>query len=457
MILPLSSQSPPPVPAAPPPVANVVNYGAYGDARQTTAVCASNGYTLTIPDLSASDIGKQVQIFYAGPQTSGTNHEGYVGWITNVVGTTASVIWPTSRDITADCVIGTDNTPAFRSAISAAKAAGVTNIYVPTGTYMLTAPRMTNLVMVDKYNNTASGNAADDGATGAIWITNGTQLTFFGDGVGQTVLLGCSVWRRTSDDYPLRGRMFYATSPAQESDYLTVSNMTLKGGIRDPGPYVTESAVTGEGWGLFHHAVTYVTGGPGGTFTVPRMVIPRWSMQRVNFINWQAETLGSGLGENGVFLDVGNCRFEAGIGSVDNFATDQFIHDSVMTNTFFMGEIYQHYVTNFLRWENLDISCYTPSFLTGAVTNSPMTGTGTISSFEWRGGSIFRWSATCSLMEPTSITLHPANSQTYLLIAPTMLTGRSRTTRSAIATTPLRWTARTRTGFLVAWYRAITI
>ena len=98
---------------------NVTDFGAVGDAVQTLANTTSNSTAVTLPpsnQLSGSDVGKLIELFGAGPVTSGANNQDLVATIVAVTnGTNVTISVPTGRTATGvNCTYGTQNAGAFR-------------------------------------------------------------------------------------------------------------------------------------------------------------------------------------------------------------------------------------------------------------------------------------------------------------------------------------------------------
>jgi hypothetical protein len=119
---------------------NVLNYGAVADAkwaRDAAINVGSNAYLLTSASssFSVADIGKSISITGAGPA-------GAV-LVTTISGcpsgTTVTLTAAASTSVSAQCVAwGTDNTPAFTSALAAAGSTPAKGrVHVPAGSYRI--------------------------------------------------------------------------------------------------------------------------------------------------------------------------------------------------------------------------------------------------------------------------------------------------------------------------------
>ena len=168
---------------------NVTNFGLRGDAVVTTASTVSNSAIVTAAStntLSAADAGKIIQLFGAGPNTSGPNYQDLVAQITSVLNSnTVQISVAAGRGLTnVRCIYGTQNALALQQCINSCTGSNTT-IYFPAGIYLMMPPASLdpNFVMTGE----------TDGQP-AVMINKG-GLHLLGAGSGTTILLGNGAWQ----------------------------------------------------------------------------------------------------------------------------------------------------------------------------------------------------------------------------------------------------------------------
>jgi hypothetical protein len=176
---------------------NVTAFGAVGDAVQFSVNTVSNSTVVSVAGtntFSAADVGKVIEVFRAGPWLTYSNwgavvtQQDIICLITNVShGTNLSLSIPCGWTMNAYCIVGTNNAPAFQSAIDTASnlvAGGLyTNvtINIPAGTYLMVSP----YVLDPAYEMYSISDTHP-----AIGISSG-GITLKGQSAASTILMGC--------------------------------------------------------------------------------------------------------------------------------------------------------------------------------------------------------------------------------------------------------------------------
>ncbi len=357
------------------PSLNVTNYGALGDAIQFYVGTTSNLTLITSSvSLPVSYIGKTIEVFHVGPWHYGYNEwgtlvnddEDLVTTITNIVGgTNVYLATPCLRSWTNTfATAGTDNTPAFGSAIAAAS--GHTNfiVNIPSGTFLL----------LPEFRILSSG--AHDSTYSSIYL-NGGGIHFQGAGMTNTVLLGKGAWTYTNDldgnQSVFRGTLVEVASmyqtPFTNNFPLMFSDLTLDGGLElGTGNSLAHgypaNNVTGNGWGGRHDAYI-LTGadnasGRAGSQTLSNLL----------FKGWRAEMLISIDAYKNGSMTITNCVFTDGNATALNIYPTLDVGGCTFSNMFQVAELYQF-------WCNTG----TNRFHDNLITN--LTGNG----FAWNGAT----------------------------------------------------------------------
>lgn len=337
---------------------NVTNFGARGDAVQFFVNTTSNSVVVTTTNqLSNADIGKAIEVFGAGVQTSGIDSYGnntngnqdIIAAITNVVSGTNIYMSQIAQATLANtfATYGHDNRTNFQSAIAACGAATNAIINIPAGKFLF--------LSVSNY-----------WAALEIVVNKG-GLHFVGAGTNKTVLLSQGAWTLC---FPAglnngvgRGYLITVRTPVTNDFPFSLENMTLDGGVQYGNTSIHgtyPNPVDGLGWDTQHSA--FDVRGLGNTLT-------HMTWTNVAFTHWRGEMAKGNDSTNGN-LNIFNCVFDDGNASAINIAQSINISNCVFNNLFMVMEFMQKYPTN---------TCY---FQNNLVTNLTQNGL----SFNWANG-----------------------------------------------------------------------
>ena len=345
------------------PVLNVADFGAKGDAVSFTVSTVSNSTVVSVMGtntFSSADIGKVIEVFRAGPWLSYSNwgvvvtQQDIICTITNVSqGTNLSLSIPCGWTTNAYCVVGTNNGPAFQSAINAASvlvANGQTTnvtIGIPVGRYLMVSSSVLN-------PNYVMGSISDTHP--ALTVSSG-GITFFGLGdlPANTVLMGCGAGmeHRVSSSLawisggyapyvPMRDTLIFCRGPVVNNQYpLVFQNLTLDGGLTNGAQsynYWTPIQGNGAGWDTTHHAVADFNPFPN----TPQMHQLKVFTNCV-FQHWRGEMLicWTATGGTNTFNDIANCTFWDGNATADNLYYGQHVHGCTFNHVEKVTEYYQ--------------------------------------------------------------------------------------------------------------------
>jgi hypothetical protein len=397
---------------------NVANFGAVGDAEGLTVSCVSNSNEYSIISTNwggtnyAPKIGDVIEVFRAGPWLSFSNDPPYMTVPFYGRGNANTYVIVTNQDIiclitnitegtnlwcpiaagwtmSAYCVVGTNNSTAFQSAVDTAsnlvsvgQATNVT-IAIPAGTYLLIPSNVLNPNFV--LPNIA-GPEGDNNEC-AVRISSG-GITLSGDSAADTVLMGCGAGMEhdlnNSFPYgngyfnPFRGEMFLTGNNAgggigvMNNQYpLVFENLTCDGGLTNgycpDNQYWILTPGNGDGWDTTHHVALDFSYDQGQMHQLK-------IFQNCIFQHWRGEMLISGVGNGGTntFICVTNCVFNDGCASGFNFTFANSIVNCVFTNLVKVLEFYQSYATQPCLFESNVCSVPGESVeftIVGSVTN----------------------------------------------------------------------------------------
>ena len=374
---------------------NITDFGAVGDAVGFTVSTVSNSTTVSVVGTNtfdASYVGKVIEVFRAGPWVYYNNsvvvtQQDIICTITSVnSGTNLGLSIPCGWTMHAYCVVGTNNAPAFQTAVNTASnlvatgAATNVTINIPSGTYLLCSSAVLN-----------SGYSMGSIATThpAVTISCG-GITFLGASATNTTLLGCgagmnhpvqSMYPSGEAPYvPMRDTLIYCQGPVVNSQYpLVFQNLTMDGGVQQGAQsyyYWTISQGDGSGWDTTHHAVA----DSGGVNNVNGALV-QWQMHQLKvftncvFQHWRGEVLISWVGTGGTntFNDIANCTFYDGNATADNMYFGQHVHGCTFNQ---MQKVIEYYMANATSpsvfennmWTNI-IAGYALTIV-GATTNN---------------------------------------------------------------------------------------
>jgi hypothetical protein len=349
-------------------VLNVAKYGAHGDAVQTLANTVSNSTLVclaTTNELSATDIGKLIELFGVGPATSPTNNQDLIASIVSVTnGTNVTISTPASLTATGvNCTYGTENAGAFQNCINACQGSN-DMIIIPAGTYLIVPPQI------------LASNFAMDGSSSlcpAVSISRG-GIKMLGAANGTSILLGNGAWILNNGAVE-RGVIFGCVGPVTNNYPLIFQNLSFNGGVQVGNVgYGTGPAdpVTGGGWDVTHDALVDMGEPP---FHINKQFI------NCTFMHWRGEMVKSVVAWNTGYIAVTNCAFWDGDGSGFNYNwTPHVINGCLFSNLNMAVEFYVGTMaTNSIFENNVITNTRVAISLVGALTNAPSPGYAIIS------------------------------------------------------------------------------
>jgi len=375
---------------------DATDYGAVGDGIKFSVNTESNSTVVTVSGtntFSSADVGKVIEVFGAGPWVSYSNwgavvtQQDIVCLITNVSsdGTSLSLSIPCGWTMTAQCIVGNNNAPAFQAAINQAtslvSSGQYTNvtINIPSGTYLAMSSNVLN-------PNYVMNSISDTHP--ALTVSSG-GITLLGDPSGHTVLMGCGAGMEhlvapgtpltwISQGYapyvPMRDTLVMCQGPVANHQYpLVFQNLTLDGGVQQGQQaynYWTLIQANGEGWDTTHHAVADYDGLV--TYQMNQLKV----FTNCVFEHWRGEILICWTGcITNAFNDIANCTFYDGNATADNMYYGQHVHGCTFNSLGKVMEYYQGNATLPMTFENNLITNIAPNnnyalTIVGATTNA---------------------------------------------------------------------------------------
>ena len=355
---------------------NVTNYGAVGDAVQFHVNTVSNSLMVTTTNqLSSADIGKVIEVFRVGTWRYGPNENGVwtndcedlITTISNVVnGTNIYLARPCLRSWTNTfATYGTDNTPAFESAIAAASGHRNFTVNIPSGKFL----------MMPKFRTFPGPNGPIQDITYSSIYLGGGGIHFVGAGETNTTLLGKGAWTLMTNALGgigvARGVLVEVASlfanPFTNDYPISFSDMTMDGGLEQGMTTVTgypANTITGNGWGGSHNAYQLVgADNPSGRASDQ-------TLSNVCFAHWRAEmVISTDTYKNGKML-IKNCTFYDGNATALNIYPTLDVDGCTFSNMNQIAELYQYWTSGTTNY-----------FRNNYITN--LTGNG----FAWNGGT----------------------------------------------------------------------
>ena len=338
---------------------NVTNFGARGDAVQFYVNTVGNSVVVTTTNqLSSADIGKAIEVFGVGTQTSGIDSYGnntngnqdLVATITNVVNGTniyiSQVCQATLKNTFA--TYGHNNQTNFANAIAAASGTN-TVINIPAGKYLFLCT----------YDPTDYANVAIELRRGGIHL--------IGAGTNSTTLLSQGAWTLQRGAV-WRGFLFSIVPPVINDYPVSFENLTLDGGVQQGNNNYygfPANQIDGRGWDITHDAIE-IQAIPGPTFTHQL-----WT--NLVITHWRGEMVKSNDGSTNGNLSIFNCTFADGNATAINIYPSLNISNCVFANLFQIGEYYQKYSTNISYFQNNFVTNITGNgfALNGGKGNNP--------------------------------------------------------------------------------------
>jgi PKD repeat protein/lysophospholipase L1-like esterase len=380
---------------------SVTNFGAIGDGETFSVNTVSNSTVVSVSGtnvFSASDIGKVIEVFGAGPWIDYSNwgpvvtQQDIICLITNVTdGTNLSLSIPCGYTMNAYCVVGSNNGPAFQAAVNNATSlldsGQATNVVIsiPAGTYLMVSSNVLN----PNYQMISISDTHP-----ALIISSG-GITLQGQSATNTILMGCGAGMNhlvqgsltwISPAYapyvPMRDTLIECRGPVANNQFpLVFQNLTMDGGLTNGAQaynYWTIIQANGEGWDTTHHAVAdwdgYITYQMNQVKEFTNCIFQHWRGEIC--ICWTADITNA-------LTDWENCQFLDGNATADNMYYGQKINNCVFNG---VGKVMEYYQNN--GWTNSSImeNCLVTNIsevagpanvhvdcaLTGAVTNRTM-------------------------------------------------------------------------------------
>lgn len=324
-----------------------------------TASTTSNSSIISSVDHSFTrdDLGKVVEITGAGASTSSTNHQDFIGKVSDVVDEHCIRIFsmPQRTATSLPGVIGTDNAPIFQTAVDRASGSN-TVIRIPAGNYLLIPKDLMN----PNYRMNGSGE------THAAVVIKKGGITFRGEDPKTTVLTACGAWQ-IKGEYVTRGQLFECCGPVSHPDLpLEFENLTFDGGV-DKGLQdyrgFPARPTDGDGWDITHDAVM---DGGGSSLHVYK------AFRNCVFQHWRGEILKSVSSATNGFIEVKDCDFHDGNASAFNFSFSHCIDHCTFSHLDMAMEFYEGRMDRPSFFENSSVSDVRADLvIVGALTNHP--------------------------------------------------------------------------------------
>jgi hypothetical protein len=341
---------------------NVTNYGAVGDAANILANTTINSATVTFPSgsFTSTDVGKVIELFGVGTSRSGTwngtyymGNEDLIAIIANVVNAT-NVILNIPAGATSNgvyCVYGTQNVPAFQSAIDAAGTNTI--IIIPAGNYLLVPPQQL-------------GAAWNSWYISSLVIAKG-GIHFIGEDKTNTILTGCGAWKQYAGPACWRGLLFALQGPVTNNYPLIFENLTMDGGVQIGNTGIggtLGNPYDGSGWDGTHSAVEDVGYYPRHDYK---------AFINCEFTHWRGEEVKSVMIATNGFILMTNCVFNDGNATGFNFSSPHTIDHCVFINLKEAEEFYVAFCTGSSYFQNNLVTNMTGGFfaLNGATGTNP--------------------------------------------------------------------------------------
>lgn len=338
---------------------NVTNYGVLGDTiiTNTFNTVSNSAVVTTTGILSASDVGKVISIFGAGPKPGPTNYNSDVIAVIQSVSAATNITLDRVVSNTTNgaySIYGTLCSTGFQACINAAS--GGDTISIPAGKYLL----IPQAIVATNYVGTDSTQLP------AVTISKG-GLRFVGAGATNTILYGNGAWR-LYPEYVVRGFIFMVNGPITNSYELPFSfqDLTMDGGvIRGRTDYQGFPANNnGDGWDVTHGA--YIVRGVSPPFHTNTAFV------NCNFQHWRGEMLKTVYDyQSSNFIGFTNCQFIDGNASALNWQIGgHVIEGCTFTNTKIVMEFYSSVSLLPCYFQNNNVTnCSSGVTVTGAMTN----------------------------------------------------------------------------------------
>jgi hypothetical protein len=338
----------------------VTENGARGDARPIEIASELHSPQVSvISDGSVTDaeLGKVVMLYDAGPSTTDTNHQDYLGKVIGVPDgkhlTLSKPLGITATNVHG--ILGTDNAPAFQRCVDRAFGSN-TVISVPSGNYLMIPPDLMNPEY--KMSRITEIRAA-------VVIQKG-GITIRGTDPKTTILTACGAWQLMGKS-ATRGMLFECRGPIRHPEYpLNFENLTMDGGVEEGRrAYRGFPARTtdGDGWDITHGAVIDLGRQPLHEFK---------SFRNCLFQHWRGEILKGTSGATNGFIEVTGCDFHDGNASAFNLSFSHHINHCTFSHLNMAMEFYEGYMSYPSCFENSSVSDVRADLvIVGALTNHP--------------------------------------------------------------------------------------
>jgi hypothetical protein len=341
-------------------VVQVTENGARGDARPIEIASELHSPQVSVISdggVTDADLGKVVMLYGAGPSTTDTNHQDYLGKVIGVPDgkhlTLSKPLGITATNVHG--ILGTDNAPAFQRCVDRAFGSN-TVISVPSGNYLMISPDLMN----SEYGMKGSGE------TRAAVVLNKGGITIKGEDPKTTILTDCGAWQLMGK-FATRGMLFECRGPIKHPEYpLIFENLTMDGGVeegRRPYRGFPARKTDGDGWDITHGAVIDLGRQPLHEFKAFRNCL---------FQHWRGEILKGTSGAMSGFVEVTGCDFHDGNASAFNFDVAHHIDRCSFKHLDMAMEFYEGRMDRPSCFENSSVSDVRADLvIVGALTNHP--------------------------------------------------------------------------------------
>lgn len=341
-------------------VVQVTENGARGDARPITVSTELNSAVVSAGSgisFSDADVGKAIMLYGAGPATTATNNQDYLGKVIGVPDekhlTLSMPLGINSTSVRG--IYGTDNAPAFQRCVDRAYETN-TVILIPSGNYLMIPPELLDPSYVMN----------SDTETQPAVIINKGGITLRGEDQHNSILTACGAWQ-LKGKHVTRGVLFECRGPVHNPEWsLVFENLTMDGGVvegRQSYRGFPAKATDGSGWDMTHGAVLDLGRHPLHEFK---------SFRNCTFQHWRGEILKGCSGSTNGFIEVLGCDFHDGNASAFNFDVSHRINHCTFSHLDMAMEFYEGRMDRPSCFEHSSVSDVRADLvIVGALTNHP--------------------------------------------------------------------------------------
>jgi hypothetical protein len=341
-------------------VVQITENGARGDARPIEIASKLHSPQVSVISgggVTDTELGKVIMLYGAGPSTTATNHQDYLGKVIGVPDerhlTLSKPLGITATNIHG--MLGTDNAPAFQRCVDRAFGSN-TVISVPPGNYLMIPPDLMNPEY--KMSRITEIRAA-------VVIQKG-GITFRGTDPKSTILTACGAWQLMGKS-ATRGMIFECRGPIRHPEYpLIIENLAMDGGVeqgRQNYRGFPARTTDGDGWDMTHGAIIDRGAQPLHAFKAFRNCV---------FQHWRGEILKGTSGATNGFIEVTGCDFHDGNASAFNLSFSHHINHCTFSHLNMAMEFYEGYMSYPSCFENSSVSDVRADLvIVGALTNHP--------------------------------------------------------------------------------------